>query len=576
MRRLGVAALCFVLAGFVVPVRVAPPALAQESGTPTASGVEGNSYRSPDFGYTLTWDDTWQVADESIEPGYNMLRLDNGVSGVYLEGYVVDADAQSCLNQQVDSLRSTSGVSDVAQAQGSDGSPMGGGDASDAWAVYDFTYTGTDGKPNQLSGFFECVVLSPGASVLVITQIVPADSYNDQIAPRVALLTNLVLPGSAVAPTATAGSSSGQAPIMSRDDLALFLQRAADDIDGFWAHEFPALSGGMAYAPPRDFVPYDTSVASACNAGAPSVAGPIDKGDGPFYCSADDTVYMDLLFAEDQLAKFGPFPVAEAIAHEVGHHVQYLLGMQTCEMSPCLDPTQLTSQELETMADCFAGAWSRDAEQRGRLGNFDIEENIAQYAIAFNYTANASADPGAHGRGALRVYWFLEGYYFGSSSCLNASPATAPQTAPATTPTASAGALPPGAFRRIGDTYQAGPLAITVTGTDVQTSIAGDATSVPPAEGKYLLVYFTLVVSGEQSRSFNYDSLVVIDSSGQGYLHDPVATNAVLKPSVPNGTEETLQPGVPYNLAIVFDVPKTASGFVLRASDGSFPVQLDQ
>src|SRR5262249_37723952 len=83
------------------------------------------------------------------------------------------------------------------------------------------------------------------------------------------------------------------------------------------------------------------------------------------------------------------------------------------------------SQELETMADCFAGAWSRDAEQRGRLGNFDIEENIAQYALAFNDTESGAADPGAHGRGALRVYWFLDGYYFGATSCLDASPATA-------------------------------------------------------------------------------------------------------------------------------------------------------
>jgi hypothetical protein len=245
-------------------------------------------------------------------------------------------------------------------------------------------------------------------------------------------------------------------------------------------------------------------------------------------------------------------------------------------MSPCLDPTQLTSQELETMADCFAGAWSRDAEQRGRLGNFDIEENIAQYALAFNDTESASADPGAHGRGALRIYWFLEGYYFGSPSCLNASPATAPQSVAAVTPTASAATLPPGAFRQIGDTYQSGPLTVTVTGTEVKETIAGAATPVPPAEGKYLFVYFTLVVGGEQPLSFDYDSFVVIDSAGQGYLHDPVATNAALKPAVPNGTDEVLQPGVPYNLVVVFDVPKTSSGFVLRASDGSFPVQLDQ
>src|SRR5262249_37723953 len=153
---------------------------------------------------------------------------------------------------------------------------------------------------------------------------------------------------------------------------------------------------------------------------------------------------------------------------------------------------------------------------------------------------------------------------------------TARGAAPTATPTPSAATLPPGAFRKIGDSYQSGPLTITVTGTEVHATIAGGATPVPAAEGTYLFVYFTLVLGGEQPLSFDYDSFVVIDSAGQGYLHDPVATNAALKPAVPNGTDAVLQPGVSYNLVIVFDVPKTSSGFVLRARDGTFPVQLDR
>jgi predicted metalloprotease len=326
-----------------------------------------------------------------------------------------------------------------------------------------------------------------------VIQVVDAPQYNDEIALRSELLGGITLPTARTAPTPV--PTEGPAPIMSRDELVVFLQRAADDIDGFWTREFPAIANGAVYQPPQGFVPYDQPITPGYGGATP---GRIGEGNGPFYCFTDLTVYLDIVFHEDELSRYDPFPVAEAVAHEVGHHVQNLLGLHVCQMSPCLDPTVLTSQELEVMADCFAGAWSADAELRGRLGNFDIENNIAQYALSFGDPHSGAADPGAHGRGALRVYWFLAGYYFGARTCFGASEATAALVTPDPNATPlPAGTLPPGALRAIGDAYQIGALTLTVTGTEQPAAIGDPASAGAKADGKRVVVYFSVTVAGE-------------------------------------------------------------------------------
>lgn len=233
----------------------------------------------------------------------------------------------------------------------------------------------------------------------------------------------MVLPGPSAPPT-TAPPSGGSGPSgttpMSEADLITYLQQAEADITGFWQRTFPAIAHGTAYTPPPRYQAYDQPITTPC--------GPAMPGqEGPFWCGRDDVIYLDLVFLQQLASDFGRFPVAAVVAHETGHHVQALLHLQECAASPCLDPSERTSTAIETMADCFAGAWAKDAAGRGLLGSFDIERDVAAYVLAFgDQGPTAAADPGAHGQGALRTYWLLTGFYNGAPVCLADGVPTSP------------------------------------------------------------------------------------------------------------------------------------------------------
>jgi hypothetical protein len=303
------------------------------------------------------------------------------------------------------------------------------------------------------------------------------------------------------------------------------------------------------------------------------------EGVGPAYCPPDKTIYLDILFLEDQLNQYGLFPIAEVVAHEVGHHVQRSLGIQSCERSPCLDPTEVTSQELEVMADCFAGAWSKDAELRGRLGRFDIEANIAGYAIAFGDPVSAPGDPGAHGRGALRVYWFLSGYYNGAANCFMASPATASRVEASDTQTTTTTETPDGPgtdtnLVELGETFTVGAHDVAVSGTDSSRVVGGGSGGSVRADGVWLVVYLD-VEGGDAAAPFDYEALVLSDADGETYEADLDATELLVLDGLPDGLDTELEPGESYALAVAFDVPADATGFTLQTADGSVIVNLE-
>jgi predicted metalloprotease len=574
---------------------VGPGALragAQQSDT--ESNVSGNSYTSPTYGYSVSWDTTWEVANETSEQDVDSLQITNGVSTVYFDGYAFTGDEAACLTSAVESLGSEDGVSDFKQAQ-SDSGPLEGTDTFGTWAVYDLTYTAEDGTESSYSEFVICRAVVPDEAMLQITQVVPTDSYNDELDGFAALVDSVTLSGEPPSgPAGTAEAEETPAPSNS-GELETWLLKASDDIDGFWTRQFPALSGGKDYEPPKEYVPYSDETTTPCGDAVPGAMG--GDGWGPFYCPLDDKIYLDTLFAQSQWDQYGAFPVAEAIAHEVGHHVQYQLGMEVCEQSPCLDPTEVTSQELEVMADCFAGAWSQDAEARGRLGNFDIEANIVEYSVVLGDPVSSPGEPGAHGRGALRIYWFLNGYYNGPAACLNASPATStlndqttpeadngdneakntPEITPETTATAEEEVITPeateateeaGTTLQIGDEAKVGSVTLSATGTDT-----ADSTE---AGNRQLIVYITVVNNGRSPAALDYSAWFVVDSDGFTYAFDEAATNDLVSTAVDNGIDEKLAPGDSYDLAIVYDVPTDASGFSLVPDDGSVVIELDQ
>jgi uncharacterized protein len=583
-RRIGL--LVFLLAGLIVPGIDQVNA----QGTETDSGVSGNRYTSPQYGYSITWDTPWEVSDEVSDDGFDSLALTNGVSSVYFDGYDYTGDEAECLADAVEALSTESGVSDYTQAQSESG-PLEGEDAFGTWAVYDLVYTADDGTETPLSEFVICRSIVPGESMLQITQIVGTDEYNDELDGFAALVDSLVVSGEGPVGTPEPAPTEGSGEL---SELENFVELATEDVDSFWTREFPILSGGQEYVPPAEWITYDDQLSTPCG---DVQAGKIAEGDGPFFCPPNDAIYLDMQFAQDQIETYGPFPVAEAIAHEVGHHVQHLLGIETCEFSPCLDPSQVTSQELEVMADCFAGAWAQDMEARGRLGNFDIERNLIQYADAFGDPYSGPGDPGAHGRGALRIYWFLTGYYYGAETCLQASPATTPSTeepapteeAPADEPKEEPEISPEATEEtevvetpteetqepvtlQLNESAQAGSFTIAATGTDR----GGEISDAQPPDGEWLIVYITVTNDSDAAAPFDYSEWELIDSTGGSHAGVPDATDALVSTVVENGIAEELEPGESYDLAIVFDVPTTASGFSLVSGDGSVIIELDQ
>jgi len=574
--------LVFLLIGLVAPGL----SHVNAQGTETESGVSGNSYTSPTYGYSLSWDAPWEVSDEVSENGFDSVALTNGVSTVYFDGYEYTGTEAQCLADAIEVLSTESGVSGYTQAQSESG-PLEGEDAFGTWAVYDLTYTSDDGTETALSEFIICRSVVPGESMLQITQIVGTAEYNDELDPFATLVDSLVLPtdepGGTPEPTAT--EPSGEL-----SELEQFVELATEDVDAFWTREYPILSGGEDYVAPADWIVYDDQVSTPCG---DYQSGDMNEGFGPFFCPTNDSIYLDMQYAQDQYDTYGPFPVAEAIAHEVGHHVQELLGIETCERSPCLDPNQVTSRELEVMADCFAGAWTQDMEARGRLGNFDIEANLVQYAVAWGDPYSGAADPGAHGRGALRIYWFLTGYYYGSEVCLQASPATTPSTDEAA-PTEETGAdepkdepeISPEATEEIeapteepqratrlqlNEEAQVDSVTLVATGTDR----GGEIADVQPG-GEWLIVYITVTNNGNAAAPFDYASWELVDSEGRSYPFAEAATNDLVSTAVDNGIEAELEPGETYDLAIVYDVPTSVSGFGLVSSDGTVVIELDQ
>ena len=146
------------------------------------------------------------------------------------------------------------------------------------------------------------------------------------------------------------------------------------------------------------------------------------RPDGPFYCPTDERVYLDLGFYRELASRFGApgqFAQAYVVAHEVGHHLQKLLGIESkVRAAQERDPARRNalSVRLELQADCFAGAWGRSASARHLLEPGDIDQGLAAAAavgddrIQKAATGRVSPESFTHGSAAQRSSWFRRGY----------------------------------------------------------------------------------------------------------------------------------------------------------------------
>lgn len=208
------------------------------------------------------------------------------------------------------------------------------------------------------------------------------------------------------------GQQTEYVPSAQEQELATFASQVLAGTEDVWTEEFRKI--GRTYEPPK-LVLFSDRVQSGC--------GGATSSSGPFYCSADQCVYIDLSFfmqMRQQLGADGDFAYAYVIAHEVGHHVQYLLGTLGKAHSKMAQLSEKEankiSVQLELQADCYAGIWAyHDNKMFNSLEDGDIEEALRCAQVigddylqkkAQGYTVPESFN---HGTSAQRSKWLKRG-----------------------------------------------------------------------------------------------------------------------------------------------------------------------
>jgi predicted metalloprotease len=201
-----------------------------------------------------------------------------------------------------------------------------------------------------------------------------------------------------------------------QDTLAKFSGVVLKETEDVWQRVLPEQTG-TSYQDPK-LVLFTGAVQSAC--------GNASSATGPFYCPGDQDLYVDLSFFNELSTRFGAggdFAMAYVIAHEVGHHIQYLLGtsdkMNRIRQQVSEEEYNKYSVRLELQADFLAGVWAHYTQGKGLLESGDIEEALtAANAIGDDRLQKESQgrvvpESFTHGTSAQRMYWFKKGYQTG-------------------------------------------------------------------------------------------------------------------------------------------------------------------
>ena len=195
-----------------------------------------------------------------------------------------------------------------------------------------------------------------------------------------------------------------------------FVSFVLDDLQATWARLLPGYEE-------TKLVLFRDAVRSGCGMAASQM--------GPFYCPADKKVYIDLDFYDELQRRFGApgdFAQAYVLAHEVGHHIQRITGIeakvrQLQRQRP--DAANQLSVRMELQADCLAGVWGHSTAQRNLLEHGDIEEGlnaasaIGDDNIQRQTTGRVSPDGFTHGSSEQRVHWFRKGLESGDPDACN-------------------------------------------------------------------------------------------------------------------------------------------------------------
>jgi uncharacterized protein len=224
--------------------------------------------------------------------------------------------------------------------------------------------------------------------------------------------------------SASTGGTTISQPDPVRDQqekpLVDFVTFVLNDAQNTWSQILPQQAVPYRHA---KLVLYRDSIDSAC--------GQAQSATGPFYCPQDEKVYIDLGFYDELKQRFGaPGEFAEAyvLAHEIGHHVQKLLGIEGKVRAAQQQNPQAANQlsvGLELQADCFAGVWGHSTQQRNLLDPGDVDSGLKAAAAVgddrLQRMARGTVNPETftHGSSAQRTEWFQRGFQDGTIAACN-------------------------------------------------------------------------------------------------------------------------------------------------------------
>jgi len=218
-------------------------------------------------------------------------------------------------------------------------------------------------------------------------------------------------------PAVSSGPVSGGA----QNTEVQFVSFVLDDVQTTWQNLLPA-QAGKQYRHAK-LVLFRDSFDSPC--------GQAQSATGPFYCPEDEKVYLDLGFFDQLKNQFGApgeFAQAYVIAHEIGHHVQKILGIESkVERMRQSNPSEANpiSVRVELQADCFAGVWANSTEQRNIVHTADIQAGLRAAAAVGDdrlqkmATGRISPETFTHGSSQQRDHWFETGLNSGQISACN-------------------------------------------------------------------------------------------------------------------------------------------------------------
>ncbi|MGH7719098.1 MAG: KPN_02809 family neutral zinc metallopeptidase [Gemmatimonadaceae bacterium] len=221
---------------------------------------------------------------------------------------------------------------------------------------------------------------------------------------------NLLDDGGAAPPVASTSEGAVQ-ETPEEQRLVEFVSFVLDDVQGTWQQVLPR--AGVAYSDAR-LVLFRDMVQSGCGVGQSAM--------GPFYCPLDQRVYIDLGFFDELRRRFGApgdFAQAYVLAHEIGHHVQHVLGTdarvrEMQERRPGI--ANELSVRMELQADCYAGVWGHSTDQRRLLEAGDVDEALGAAAavgddrIQQRTQGGVNPESFTHGTAEQRATWFRRGF----------------------------------------------------------------------------------------------------------------------------------------------------------------------